>query len=231
MQIPHLMKRLISYLLIVLLLLQSCNSLYLPTTLQQSVDRGKVKITDMAGQSVNYERIAFNDGIYYGEKLNNINEPKSFLVTLDTNNIASLSYESKVYSVWLKMRDVVVEGVLYDINDSLISVGSSMKKSDYLSGNYTIAQYPISQVETIMIRPYGKMGAGAGIGFLSAAIVGGILYAQSDGDPFFLILIYLPFMALGTIIGTGIGAAKKSYNMDNYTSVGLNEELRKYCFK
>jgi len=221
------MKKIIAYHLIVMLLLQSCNSLYLSTTLQQSVNKGKVKITYERGQEISYEKVTLNNGEYYGVIL------KDILVNLDTTKIASISYESKVYLVWLNVKNVntYVKGVLYDVNDSLISVGSSTKKSDYLHSNFTIAEYPISQVERIMIRPYGKVGAGAGIGFMSGALIGGLMYADSGGDPFFLILAYPPLTALTTLIGTIVGSIKKSYKTANYTSVELNGELRKFCLK
>ena len=155
----------------------------------------------------------------------------NILVNLDTAKISAISYESKAYIVWLKIKGVDdhIKGVLYDVTDSIISVGSSIKKADYLDGSFTIAEYPISQVERVMIRPYGKIGVGATIGFMSGALLGGILYGNSGGDPFFLILIYLPGTVLSTLIGTVAGTVKKVYHLDNYSSVVLSEELRKYC--
>jgi hypothetical protein len=122
------------------------------------------------------------------------------------------------------------EGVLYQLNDSSILVSNSLKRKDYSTDNFTVANLNIAGIETIKIRRRGAFGKGVLIGTVSGMVIGSAL---GSGDDYSGALLAVGLTMAGTVIGAGVGSIKIKIpinrSMDQYNT--NKSKLRKRAIK
>ena len=97
------MKKLISSFLLVIILLQSC-VVYQKTSvsLEEAVDKGKVKLITKKGEKVKYKKIIQKDSIYYGfdlKKLKNVDG------VFEWNEITYQLWDTEIESIHIKDKE------------------------------------------------------------------------------------------------------------------------------
>lgn len=89
----------------------------------------------------------------------------------------------RMYKVKVTMVDKSspIKGILLQLKDSVIVLGTTYAKINYREGDFGIVNVPVESIKKIKLRRMNKQGKAMGIGFGAGALVGGI-FGYSTGD-------------------------------------------------
>lgn len=235
------MKSNLTYAIVTIMFMSivSCSSYdNISVSLEQAVDKGKVRTTTNRGKTTYFDNIEFENNNYYGVKGNNrvmINDlaiPEVYLSVLVKTNS---------YRIWVRSINAnsKIEGYLYAINDSsiLVSKNLSLQDPEELT---SLTELKISDIKSIKTREKGKVGRGYLKGTFIAMGIGGatglVLGAASEvGSGFTLAMMGAGAGLIGPIgsfVGLAMGSSKDTYiiNGDQATYELYKAELMQQCF-
>jgi hypothetical protein len=129
----------------------------------------------------------------------------------DSSNIRSGTYEKKlkIYKTWISLNNTsnILTGVLYEINDSSISVSNSILREDYSTGKFELSKINFNNIDLVKIRmknnPVRVALAGAAIGLAAGGLIGLI----SGDDPSGLLSFSAGEKAMLYGLAFGVGGA------------------------
>ena len=170
------------------------------------------------------------------------------LCCLNSLNAQDTVPKIKIYRTWvyLKSEPFITEGVLYQVNDSSVSVSNSLVKKDYSRGSFKVENLHINDIETINIRKKNSVGKGVGFGAMAGFTTGAIIGWASGDDPPCSEMACLRYTAgqkavisgiaiafLGAGIGALIGSASIKIPINgSFSKYNRNKnKLRKYSIK
>jgi hypothetical protein len=127
----------------------------------------------------------------------------------------------KIYKIWIEQLQTkeTIEAVLYDIQDSALTISDADRKMDYNSGKYRISSYSTPELDVLKIRRNGNVGRstllGAGIGFLSMGTVVTLTGLSKSTDPSQQakdnLILFVSGGAVGALFGAMLGSILGSY--------------------
>jgi len=90
-----------------------------------------------------------------------------------------------LYRTWIIPNDGSkgVSGILFEVKDSSVAVSNSPRKNDYYSGDYTVSEFDIKNIDVIQVRKQGN-GLALLVGGVSGVAVGAVvsaIYTKSRG--------------------------------------------------
>ena len=124
---------------------------------------------------------------------------------------------NKLYRTWIipSYGSKGMSGILFEVKDSSVRVSNSPRKKDYYSGDYTVSEFDIKNINVIQVRKQGK-GLALLVGGVSGLVVGtvvSVIYSKSRADDvrfgrFLTGGFMLPLIpvVVSTGIGLGVGA-------------------------
>jgi hypothetical protein len=130
----------------------------------------------------------------------------------------------KIYKTWitlysvsrdygtgtLRLKDYTpneLEGVLYEINDSSISVSNSLLREDYSTGKFKISKINFNNIDVVKTRMKNNVVRVALFGALTGFVAGGLAGLISGDDPPGFLSFTAGEKALLYGLGFGVGGA------------------------
>jgi len=111
-----------------------------------------------------------------------------------------------IYEVTLMLHNQEkVEGVLFQVTDSTITVSNSISRYDYKLGNYHTTEYSLNQL--IWVKASSRSGSGGLVGGMVGGLIGGaagFMIGKSRRRKLFYSRINQP--ARGLFVGSAVGA-------------------------
>ncbi len=149
------------------------------------------------------------------------------------------STRPKIYRTWIYLNSgFVINGSLYQVNDSSIVVSSSFRVQDYLDNRYEIFELPINNIETIKIRRNKSVGTGLWLGAISGFTIGFVVGHSTAENSFFSgsevgFILGTPGAVAGAVLGAIVGSLKTNISIDgSIDTFNKNKErLKKYSIR
>lgn len=171
-----------------------------------------------------------------------------FQCNLSAQDFNQFDKPIKIYRTWvaLKYESIKINGVLYQIKDSVIVVSSSVERLDYSLNRFETIDLNIENINSIKVRRKNSIGMGALFGTLTGFVVGGMIgFISGDDPPVYQFPIYFPgvsaeqkaiaFGVIGGISGGLLGALIGSVSVvipinTSFTNYNQNKtKLKKYA--
>ncbi|MDX2444154.1 MAG: glycine zipper family protein [Bacteroidales bacterium] len=114
--------------------------------------------------------------------------------------------KNKTYKTWVTFMNnsLKFKGVLYEVNDSSITLSSSVGIDDYFESNYETMTFQVNNIKMISTRKKNNTVRGIWIGAVSgfgSAFLAGLI--AGEGNTFFF---SIPMAAIGAGVGAIIGS-------------------------
>lgn len=105
------------------------------------------------------------------------------LFCFTTSQGGEIPEKFRMYKVKVTMMDKSspIKGILLQLKDSVILIGTTYVKKNYREGGFGIINVPVESIKKIKLRRLGKQGRAMGIGLGAGAVIGGI-FGYSTGD-------------------------------------------------
>jgi len=128
---------------------------------------------------------------------------------------------SRIFKTWISLNNQIwssfdkkesqITGVLYEIKDSSILISNSLKRQDYLKGNFKVSHIDFRSIDDVRLRGKNNLAIGTFVGTV-LGVVGAVGIAQSISreDEFAgaMVLFGTPVIAVGAGIGALIGTIR-----------------------
>jgi hypothetical protein len=134
----------------------------------------------------------------------------------------------------------IMEGVLYEVNDSSVLVSNSLLKKDYSTGKFNVTKISFNNIDLVKIHRENSIRTGTLIGAVTGFAVGGLigLFLGDDSPGFFsardkALLFGFPMAIGGTALGGLVGSIRIRIpingSMDKFN--GNKSRLKKYTIR
>lgn len=204
------MKKSVSFVLLVAILLQSCATYQKKAvSINQASEKGKVKVVTNNGKRVIFNNIINEGGNYYG--IYNYNRIPIDTIRTTSFYLRTPSYHyDKYYRIWLYLKDGNnsnhTKGYLYEVKDSSLRVSLSNPRRKKSDNEDHIFEFQVHNINEIKLRRIGNVARGALVGFAIGSIP--IILKEEDYD--YGLIIAIPAAVIGGLLGT----SKESINID-----------------
>ena len=146
----------------------------------------------------------------------------------------------KIYKAWVRLNNSAfdVNGVLFEIKDTIVTISSSVVIEDYYSRSYETIDFHIYNIGKIKIRRNNNIVKGLWIGALSGFTVGtiwGAIYGADEANSAAKNTFIAAFEL--SMLGAGIGALIGSFKIvipinGDFANYLLNKKkLKKYSLQ
>ena len=108
-----------------------------------------------------------------------------FVLCLNVTLSAQNNLNNRFYRTWVYLDHYPfkVQGALYKMTDSTISISNSFHIQDYKNKSFTVQEYPIEDIRVVKLRKNKQKGKGVIIGAVVGFFVGGSIAYLTSGNP------------------------------------------------
>lgn len=91
----------------------------------------------------------------------------------------------KLYKTWISLNNSSdkIKGVLYEVQDSSITVSNSVFREDYVTNNLKLSKISYNKIDNLKVRAKNNVGKGALIGSITGMLTGVIIGLIAGDDP------------------------------------------------
>jgi len=147
--------------------------------------------------------------------------------------------QTKVYDTWITLKDdpdKPIKGILYEINDSSISIANSLSVENYLSGKIIKTTIRFENIDKIKIRRSKIIGKGVLVGAITGYVTAATFtYTLVKGEELAGLIVFemgFPFALLGAGTGAILGSIKDKVTIKgSFENFDLNRStLQDYSY-